>query len=151
MHPHTRSAARGHAPSVSGGLISILSKRFIAIALYVLLAISPPTFTSTNLFTGRVQPKRDVEVTLSASKTSFSADKPVLIEVTLKNNERKNQARVLDWVIPCEDAQGDSSPETPTEMSLFTIKTAGGHVAKYLGAVFKRVSASSRLKRTTRC
>jgi hypothetical protein len=61
-----------------------------------------------------------------------------LIKVTLKNNERK-KARVLDWVVPCEDAQGVSSPETPTEMSFFTINTAGGHVAKYLGAVFRRV------------
>jgi hypothetical protein len=86
----------------------------------------------------------DVEVTLSASKTLFSTDEPVLIEVTLKNNEGKNQAHVLDWVIPCEDAQGDSSPETPTEMSLFTIKTARGHVAKYLGAVFKRVKPAEK-------
>ena len=138
MHPHTRSATRGYASSVSGGLISIPSKRFISITLYVMLALSPPTSTSANLFPGSVQPKRDVALTISASKTSFAADEPVLIKVTLKNNERK-KARVLDWVVPCEDAQGVSSPETPTEMSFFTINTAGGHVAKYLGAVFRRV------------
>ena len=77
-------------------------------------------------------------MTILASKTSFVAEEPVLIKVTLKNNEHK-KARVLDWVVPCKDAQGVSSPETPTEMSFFTINMTGGHVAKYLGAVFRRV------------
>jgi hypothetical protein len=77
-------------------------------------------------------------MTISSSKASFAADENVLIEVTLKNNESYKPVRVLDWVVPC-DAEDVSSPETPAEMSFFAVKTAGGHVAKYLGAVFKRV------------
>jgi len=61
-----------------------------------------------------------------------------LIEVVLKNNESDKPVRVLNWVVPC-DAKDVSSPDTPVEMSFFAVKTAGGHVAKYLGVVFKRV------------
>ncbi len=59
-----------------------------------------------------------------------------MIEVTLKSNESNELASVLEWLVPCqEDA---SLPKTPKEMSFFAIKTAGGYVAEYLGAVFKR-------------
>ena len=37
-----------------------------------------------------------------------------------------------------------SSPNTPTKMSFFAINTAGGYVAKYLGAVFKHGKPAER-------
>ena len=61
-----------------------------------------------------------------------------MIEVVLKNNESDKPVRVLNWVVPC-NAKDVSSPDTPAEMSFFAVKMAGGHVAKYLGVVFKRV------------
>ena len=82
--------------------------------------------------------KRDVSITISSSKDSFAADEHVLIEVVLKNNESDKPVRVLNWVVPC-NAKDVSSPDTPAEMSFFAVKMAGGHVAKYLGVVFKRV------------
>lgn len=83
-------------------------------------------------------PKRDVVLTLSTKKTSFAADEPVLIDVTLRNNEAKKPAKILDWVVPCDSVQSDD--DLPTEMSFFDIQTKRTHhVAKYLGAVFKRL------------
>ena len=135
MHLHPRSAAMRRATSASG--VNLISpKKFVFVALYALLVISSLVPAAANLFPASEQPKKDVTLTLSASKTSFAADEPVLIDVTLKNNERKKSARVLDWLVPCqEDA---SSPETPKDMSFFAVSTTKGYVAKYLGAVFKR-------------
>jgi len=77
-------------------------------------------------------------LTISTSKASFATNEPVLLEVNLENKELNKPAHILGWLIPCEDAEDASSPETPTQMSFFEIKTAGGYVASYLGAVFKR-------------
>ena len=77
-------------------------------------------------------------MTISTSKASFATNEPVLLEVNLENKELNKPAHILGWLIPCEDAEDASSPETPTQMSFFDIKTAGGYVASYLGAVFKR-------------
>jgi hypothetical protein len=63
---------------------------------------------------------------------------PVLIDVTVKNSKPNKPARVLDWVVPC-NAEDVTSPETPTKMSFFAIKTSGGRMAKYLGAVLKHI------------
>jgi hypothetical protein len=143
MDLRTRSTAKGRATSASG-LNFISSKKFVFMALYVLLVVSSLTPTAANVFLAseQPQPKRDVTLTLSTSKTSYAADEPVLVDVTLKNNELKKPARVLDWLLPCqEDA---SSPEMPKDMSFFTIGTASGYVAKYLGVVLKRVKPTER-------
>ena len=141
MHPQTRFAPMKRATSAHR-LNFILSSRFVSIALFVLLTVSPPAPAAANLFSGGVKPKRDVTLSISSSKTSYAANEPVLVDVTLKNNERKKSARVLDWLVPCqEDA---SSPETPKDMSFFAISTSNGYVAKYLGAVFKRVKPAEK-------
>ena len=135
MHPQTRFAPMKRATSAHR-LNFILSSRFVSIALFVLLTVSPPAPAAANLFSGGVKPKRDVTLSISSSKTSYAANEPVLVDVTLKNNELNKPARVLGWLVPCqEDA---SSPETPKDMSFFAISTSNGYVAKYLGAVFKR-------------
>jgi peptidyl-Lys metalloendopeptidase len=77
-----------------------------------------------------------VTLSILSSKTFYAANEPVLVDVILKNNELKKPARILDWLVPCQE--DTASPETPTEMSYFSINTADGYVAKYLGAVFKR-------------
>ena len=83
-------------------------------------------------------PKRDVILTISSSKAAFAADESVLIDVTLKNNDPRKPARILDWVIPCDAEDEDDTTPTPTEMSFFNIKTMGDSAAKYTGALFKR-------------
>ncbi len=66
-------------------------------------------------------------------------------EVTLKNNERKKSARVLDWVVPCKDTEDVSLPKTPTKMSFFVINTVGGYVlAEYIGAVLKQLKPAEK-------
>lgn len=85
---------------------------------------------------GAQVPKRDVTLTLSSSKAAFAADEPVLIDVTLANNEANKPARILDWVNPCNNDENDGS--TPKEMAFFNIDTVSGQAAKYVGAVFKR-------------
>ena len=79
---------------------------------------------------------------ISSSKTEFAADEPILIDVTLKNNEAQKPARILDWVNPC-NTENDSST-LPKEMSFFNIKTTGGQAAKYMGAVFKRANPENK-------
>ena len=82
-------------------------------------------------------------LTISSSKTEFAADEPILIDVTLKNNEAQKPARILDWVNPC-NTENDSTA-LPKEMSFFNIKTTVGRVAaKYIGAVFKRVKPENK-------
>jgi len=84
-----------------------------------------------------------VTLTISSSKTEFAANEPILIDVTLKNNEAQKPARILDWVNPCNT--GNDSTALPKEMSFFNIKTIGGKVAaKYMGAVFKRVKPENK-------
>jgi hypothetical protein len=115
-------------------------------AFHVLLALLSPTPTAANLFSAGAQPKRDVTLTIETSKTSFAFanDEPVLIEIILKNNELKTPIHLLDWVVPCQDPEDVSSPNTPTKMSFFAINTVGGYVVKYLGAVFKRDKSAER-------
>lgn len=82
-------------------------------------------------------------MTISSSKSVFAADEPVLIDITLKSNEVKKQARILDWVVPCEPK--NEILTMPTEMSFFNIKTAVSSVAaKYMGALFKRPSPTNK-------
>ena len=83
-------------------------------------------------------PKRDVTLTISSSKAAFAADESVLIDVTLKNNDPRKPARILDWVVPCDAEDEDDTTPTPMEMSFFNIKTMGDRAAKYTGALFKR-------------
>ena len=88
-------------------------------------------------------PKRDVTLTISSSKTEFAANEPILIDITLKNNEAQKPARILDWVNPCNT--GNDPTALPKEMSFLNIKTIGGKVAaKYMGAVFKRVKPENK-------
>ncbi|KAL3811685.1 hypothetical protein ACHAXA_010324, partial [Cyclostephanos tholiformis] len=75
------------------------------------------------------------------SLTSFAANEQVLIDVTLKNYDNK-PARILDWLVPCQE--DTALPEIPKDMSFFTISTAGGYVARYVGAVFKRVKPTEK-------
>ena len=96
-------------------------------------------------------PKRDVSLTLSTPKTSYAPDEPVLVDVTLKNNEANKPAKILDWIVPCvTDATPPTSTSTdgkelPTEMSMFDVHTSFAKVsAKYLGAVFKRTKPADK-------
>jgi hypothetical protein len=137
------SAAMGRATDFSvTGVIFISSKKIAYIVLYVLLVVSSLTPTAANVFLGSVQPTGDVTLTLSTSKTSYAADEPILVDVTLKNNELNMPARVLDWLVPCQE--DTSSPEIPKDMSFFTISTSGGHMARYLGALIKRVEPAEK-------
>jgi len=113
------------------------------LVLLALPACAANPFAANNGRSG-VQRKRDVTLTISASQSSFAANEPVLIEFTLRNNDPKRSARILDWDIPCDDNDGLSSPEdSVTEMSFFKIATSsGGQVVKYLGALLKRSVAS---------
>lgn len=108
------------------------------LVLLALPACAANLFAANN---GRssVQRKRDVSLTISASQNSFAANEPVVIDFTLRNNDPRRSARILDWDIPCNDNDGLSSPEdSVTEMSFFKIASSGGQVAKYLGALLKR-------------
>ena len=125
----------------ASGLIFISSKKMIVMSLYVLLVVSSLAPTAADLFSAGVQPKRDLTLTISSARTSFAANEQVLIDVTLKNYDNK-PARVLDWLVPCQE--DTSLPEIPKDMSFFTISTAGGYVAKYVGAVFKRVKPTEK-------
>ena len=82
----------------------------------------------------RVQPKRDVTVSMSTSQTQFAAEESVAIDITLTNNEANKPARILDWINPC--SAGDAT--LPKDMSFFDVRTVGGRPALYLGAVIKR-------------
>ena len=110
--------------------------------LATLPACAANPFANNNGRSG-VQRKRDVTLSISASQSSFAASEPVLIEFTLRNNDPKRSARILDWDIPCDTEDGLSSPEeSVTEMSFFKIATSDGQVAKYLGALLKRTAPS---------
>jgi hypothetical protein len=76
----------GRASSASKGLFLNPFKRFVSIALYVLLAVTSPTPTAANLICGDVRLKIDVTLTLLPSKTSFVDDEPVLVDVALTKN-----------------------------------------------------------------
>jgi len=120
--------------------VAKLSCALLLLALPACVANNP--FAANNRRSG-IQRKRDVTLTISASKSSFAANEPVLIDFTLRNNDPKKSARILDWDIPCDTEDGLSSPEdSVTEMSFFKIATSGGQVAKYLGALLKRSSPS---------
>ena len=89
-------------------------------------------------------PKTDVTLSLSAAKTIFAADEPVLIKVTLKNNLPNGTAKILDWVLPCDkfNSEGEEvaadEGAAPLQMSHFDIRTSGNRVAAYEGAVVNR-------------
>ena len=120
--------------------VAKLSCALLLLALPACVANNP--FAANNRRNG-IQRKRDVTLTISASQRSFAANEPVLIDFTLRNNDPKKSARILDWDIPCDAEDGLSSPEdSVTEMSFFKIATSGGQVAKYLGALLKRSSPS---------
>ena len=80
--------------------------------------------------------KTDLSLTISSSNTEFAADKAVLINVSLKNNNPKKAAQILDWVVPCDI--GDQDDDVATDMYLFNVKTTSGAVVPYLGAKIKR-------------
>ena len=121
--------------------VAKLSCALLLLALPACVANNP--FAANNRRSG-IQRKRDVTLTISASQSSFAANEPVLIDFTLRNNDPKRSARILDWDIPCDTEDGLSSPteDSVTEMSFFKIATSGGQVAKYLGALLKRSSPS---------
>lgn len=86
--------------------------------------------------------KRDVSVTIFPLKDEFAPDEPVLMNVTLKNDDASKQARILDWINPCSAEVAGSS--SPTDMSFFDIKTLGGQAAQYMGAAIKRKAPTSK-------
>jgi peptidyl-Lys metalloendopeptidase len=128
--------------TVAKRLVSIIAS--CALVLLTLPACAANPFATNNGRSGSIQRKRDVTLTISASQSSFAANEPVLIEFTLRNNDPKRSARILDWDIPCDDEDGisSSSEDSVTEMSFFKIATSGGQVAKYLGALLKRAAPS---------
>lgn len=79
----------------------------------------------------KVQPKRDVTVSMTSSQAEFAAAESVMIDFTLKNNEANKPARILNWVNPCIS-------ESPMDMSFLAVTTVGGQPALYLGALMKR-------------
>jgi hypothetical protein len=85
-----------------------------------------------------VQPKRDVTVSMTSSKTEFAANESVAIDITLKNSDATKPARILNWINPCNGAGDSSSSSSPMDMSFFDVKTTGGQPALYLGALIKR-------------
>ena len=87
----------------------------------------------------RVQPKRDVTVSMKSSQAEFAAAESVMIDFTLTNNEANKSARILNWVNPCIS-------ETPMDMSFLDVTTVGGQPALYLGALIKRKAPT---KKTT--
>lgn len=89
---------------------------------------------------GQVQPKRDVALTMTSSRTEYAANETVAIDITLKNNDTTKPARILNWINPCKNGDGDA-PLTlsPVDMSFFDVTTTiGGKSALYLGALIKR-------------
>ncbi len=82
--------------------------------------------------------KADVTLTISSTNESFATDEPVLIDFVLENNDLKNPASVLGWIIPCFELEDDSNPDMPLDMSFFDIKTETGRAANYIGALIKR-------------
>ena len=77
--------------------------------------------TAKNPFNDKKKSKTDVSLTISASKTHFVANEPVMLDVTLSSNEKNKPVKLIDWVNPCSSQAkaDDVSITTPTEMSSF--------------------------------
>lgn len=76
---------------------------------------------------------------MTSSRTEYTANESVAIDIILKNNDATKPARILNWINPCNSARDTSSNSSPVDMSFFNVKTiVGGQPALYLGALIKR-------------
>jgi len=96
--------------------------------MFVFVLIAAMLFGATSV---GAAPKSALSVTISADKTTFTADDAVLVNVTI-SNAGKNPVKVLKWFTPVEDV----------EEPLFKV-TRGGAAVDYVGAVYKRATPTS--------
>lgn len=99
-----------------------MHKTIFATAVALILIFSVALFTS-GAFAASTN---GATVTISADKTSFDADQPVIIHVTI-TNPTGHSLKVLKWQTPAEDVEGP----------LFSVRQNGQPVS-YIGPLFKR-------------
>lgn len=99
-----------------------MHKTIFATAVALILMFSVAVFTN-GAFAASTN---GATVTISADKTSFDADQPVIIHVTI-TNPTGHSLKVLKWHTPAEDVEGP----------LFSIRQNGLPVS-YIGPLFKR-------------